>query len=76
VDLNPIRAGECATPEASRHTSAKCRIDAREAEAIGIVETAKPENSESAKSAKHGVVASHLFGFVSRLAIAASDRRA
>jgi hypothetical protein len=47
VDLNPIRAGECATPEASRHTSAKCRIDAREAEAIGIAETAKPENSES-----------------------------
>jgi hypothetical protein len=30
VDLNPIRAGECTAPEASRHTSAKGRIDERQ----------------------------------------------
>jgi hypothetical protein len=32
VDLNPIRAGECATPETSPHTSAKRRIDERQRE--------------------------------------------
>jgi hypothetical protein len=35
VDLNPIRAGECQTPEASRHTSAKRRLEERQ-QSIGV----------------------------------------